>query len=274
MGNASRGDSSGRVALVTGAARGIGAATVAALARRGYSVAALDWCLGPHAGGLSGVTYPMASREDLHAVADRWPGQVVPHVVDIRDEGALRECVEATVRHHGKLDVVVAAAAVISGGAAVWETPTDHVRALLDVDVVGMWSTAAATVPHLLANSDPALCRFIAVASSAGTRALHGLGAYVVAKHAVVGLVRALAADLVGSGVTAVSVSPGSTRTRMLEATAALYALDGVEGFASAQLLRRIIDPAEVAEVIAFLCSDAGGVTNGSDIPVGGGFVG
>lgn len=95
-----------------------------------------------------------------------------------------------------------------------------------------------------------------------------------MAKHAVVGIVRALAADLVGTGVTAVAVSPGSTRTEMLDATAAVYGLADVESFATSHLLRRIIDPLEVAEVIAFLCSIYGAVANGADIPIGGGFTG
>ena len=156
----------------------------------------------------------------------------------------------------------------------MWETPVPHVQTLWDVDVMGVWNTAAVTVPRMLDGPDPGGCRFVAVASAAGTRGLFHLTGYGMAKHAVIGLVRGLAADLVGTGVTAVAVSPGSTRTSMLAATAALYGLDDVESFASAQLTGRLIDPAEVAEVIAFCCSRAGGATTGSVVSAEGGFRG
>ena len=101
---------------------------------------------------------------------------------------------------------------------------------------------------------------------------LHHLAAYNAAKHAVVGLVKGLAADLVGTGVTACAVSPGSTRTPMLQATAALYGLDDVDAFAANQLLRRILEPEEVAATIAFCCSREAVALNGSVVQADGGF--
>ncbi|MGV3563422.1 MAG: SDR family oxidoreductase, partial [Nocardioides sp.] len=143
---------------------------------------------------------------------------------------------------------------------------------LWDVDVKGVWNTAAATVPALLAGPDPAGARFVAVASAAAHHGLHHLAAYNAAKHAVVGLVKGLAADLVGTGVTACAVSPGSTRTPMLQATAALYGLDDVDAFATHQLLRRILEPEEVAATIAFCCSREAVALNGSVVRADGGF--
>ena len=83
---------------------------------------------------------------------------------------------------------------------------------------------------------------------------------------------KGLAADLVGTGVTAVAVSPGSTRTDMLTATAALYGESDVEGFAASTLVRRLLEPAEIAATVAFCCSVAGGVLNGSIVQADGGF--
>jgi NAD(P)-dependent dehydrogenase (short-subunit alcohol dehydrogenase family) len=146
---------------------------------------------------------------------------------------------------------------------------------LLDVDVVGVWNTAAATVPLMLGGPDPSGCRFVAVASAAGAHGLFHLSGYNVAKHAVVGLIRGLSADLVGTGVTAVAVSPGSTDTSMLTATAALYGLQGVEDFIASSSLRRILHPDEQAATIAFCCSVDGAGLNGSVVSVtGGGFTG
>ena len=103
----------------------------------------------------------------------------------------------------GRLDAVVAGAAVIAGGRPLWETPDGDLDLLWDIDVLGVWNTAAAAIPAMLAGPDPAGCRFVAVASAAGTRGLFQLAGYNASKHAVVGIVKGLAADLVGTGVTA-----------------------------------------------------------------------
>lgn len=263
-----------RVALVTGAARGIGAATVRALCGEGYGVLALDGCaaLGPGRG--AGVAYALATRDDLEELAAEHPDQVVTEVADVRDRPALDAAAARAVDHFGRLDAAVAAAAVITGGQPLWETPEAHLRTLWDVDVMGVWNTAAACVPRFLDGPAPQGCRFVAVASAAGTRGLHHLAGYGAAKHAVVGLVRGLAADLVHTGVTAAAVSPGSTRTAMLTATAALYDLDDVEEFRDSQLNGRLVEPEEVAALIAFCCSERGGVANGSVMSAEAGFRG
>jgi NAD(P)-dependent dehydrogenase (short-subunit alcohol dehydrogenase family) len=124
----------------------------------------------------------------------------------------------------------------------------------------------------MLDGPDPSGCRFVAVASAAGTYGLFNLAAYTTAKHAVVGLAKGLAADLVATGVTAVAVSPGSTRTDMLQATADLYGVPDPAVFASNQLLRRLLEPDEVAATIAFCCSVEGGVLNGGVVHADGGF--
>jgi SDR family mycofactocin-dependent oxidoreductase len=261
-----------RVALVTGAARGIGAATVRRLAGQGCAVLALDWC----AGDTPPVTlpYPMPSAADLERIAREAGDGVVPYRADVRDRAALGAAVATAVDTWGRLDVAVAAAAVMLGGRPLWETPADELEMLWRIDVVGVWNTAAAAVPAMLANPDPHGCRFVAVASAAGHHGLHRLAGYTTAKHAVVGLVRGLAADLVGTGVTAAAVSPGSTRTAMLDATAGLYRLDGVDAFTDHQLIRRLLDPDEVAAAVAFCCSREGAAVNGSVVHADGGFPG
>lgn len=259
----------GRVVLVTGAARGIGAATVRRLVAAGDRVVAVDAC----AGEVSGLPYALGTRGELEAVAaDAPPGTVVAHIADARDRVALAAAVRKGLDRWGRLDAAVAAAAVIAGGRPLWETPEEDLALLWDVDVRGVWNTAAVAVPAMLAGPDPHGCRFVAVASAAGTHGLHRLAAYNAAKHAVVGLVKGLAADLVGTGVTACAVSPGSTRTPMLAATASLYGLTEVDEFAENQLLRRILEPEEVAATIAFCCGRDAAAVNGSVVQVDGGF--
>lgn len=260
-----------RVALVTGAARGIGAATVRRLLQDGCSVVAVDACQGSDP---SAVThYPLADKRDLDALATELGDRVLPVVADVRDRDALSKAVATAVDRWGRLDVAVAAAAIIAGGHPLWETTEDELDLLWNVDAKGVWNTAAVTVPAMLDGPDPSGCRFVAVASAAGSYGLHRLSAYTTAKHAVVGIVRGLAADLVGTGVTAAGVSPGSTDTRMLEATAELYGLASAGSLAEHQLLRRVLTPEEIAETIAFCCSPAGGVVNGSIVHADGGFL-
>ena len=261
-----------RVALVTGAARGIGAATVRRLVAEGFYVLALDSVAGDDQRPAPG--YSLASRAELNALAAEHRDHVVSAVADVRDRLALASAVEATVQRWGRLDVAVAAAAVIAGGQPLWETPEAEFDLLWDVDVKGVWNTAAVTVPAMLRGPDPSGCRFVAIASAAGSHGLYWLSAYTAAKHAVVGIVRGLAADLVGTGVTAVAVSPGSTDTQMLAATAAIYGLGSVAELAKHQLLRRVLTPEEIAETIAFCCSPAGAVVNGTVVHADGGFPG
>jgi SDR family mycofactocin-dependent oxidoreductase len=161
---------------------------------------------------------------------------------------------------------------VIAGGRPLWETDHDLLDEVWDVDTRGVWNTAAAAVPAMLAGPDPSGGRFVAIASAAAHDGLFGLAAYNVAKHGVIGLVKGLAADLAGTGVTASAVSPGATRTPMLDATADLYGLPDAESFAAHQLIRRLLEPEEVAAAIAFCCSREGVVVNGSVVRADGGF--
>lgn len=242
-----------RVVLVTGAAGGIGAATVHRLAAEGHHVLAVD---------------------NRACALERLAGcqRVMTRVADVRDREALADCVETARDRWGRLDAAVAAAAVVAGGVPLWDTPEADLQLLWDVDVRGVWNTAAVAVPAMLANPEPAGCRFVAIASAAGSHGLYRLAAYNAAKHAVVGLVKGLAADLVGTGVTACAVSPGSTRTPMLAATAALYGMPDVDAFAGNQLLRRILEPAEVAATIAHCAGPDGALLNGSVVHADGGF--
>lgn len=253
-----------RVALVTGAGRGIGAATVRRLVADGVHVTALDWCAG------DAGPYPQATEADLKELAAE-SELVHPFVGDVRDVAALRAAVDDTVDRWGRLDVAVAAAGMVGGGLPLWETDPTDLDLLWDVNGRGVWNTAAAVVPAMLAGPDPAGCRFVAVASAAADRGLFHLAAYNAAKHAAVGVVRGLAADLVGTGITAVAVSPGSTDTAMLAQTASLYGVTTTD-LASHQLLQRVLQPAEVAATIALCCSREGAALNGSVVHADGGF--
>lgn len=260
-------------ALVTGAARGMGAAVTARLVRRGFHVVALDSCAGSPTDAAArrgaGAAYALATRADLEAVAAAYPGDVTPVVADARDLDAMTRVADGLADR--ELTVVVAAAGVIAGGAALWDTDNDVLDALWQADVVSVWNTAKVTLPLLLRREAAQRPAFVAVASAAGHHGLHHLTAYTMAKHAVVGLVKGLAADVVGHPVTVAGVSPGSTDTAMLAATAAIYGLPDTAELVRAQTIGRALAADEVAAVIEFACT-AGPVVHGSILHADGGF--
>ena len=255
-----------RVALVTGGARGIGAATVDALVAEGYGVVVVDRC-----SDLDGLSYPLATDADLDVMLTRHGDAVRAIKGDVRDLFVMTEAVGVAESVFGGLDVVVAGAGVATGGRLAWETTTEEVDLNTSVNVNGIHVTAQAAVPALLRRGAPRSGRFIAIASAAGVMANDRLAAYGASKHAAVGYIRGLAADLGMSGITANAVLPGSTRTALLEACAAFYELNSVEEFAVHHVNRRLLEPAEVAAAICFLASPESSAITGALIPVDGG---
>lgn len=255
-----------RVALITGAARGIGAATVQALAEQGWAVLAVDV-----AADDPTLPYPMGTKAELSIVVDtanRTAGQARAWIADVRDPDALAAAVAEAERSWGGLDAAVAAAGVIAGGVPLWEVPVAQQRAVLDVDLGGVINLARVAVPALLRRPKPRSGRFLAIASAAATRGLPMLAAYCAAKAGVAGLVRALGAELGGTGVTANAVSPGSTDTTILAESARLYGLASADAFAAQQPMHRLLDTTEVAAVIAFLAGPGSSGMTGAVVPV------
>ena len=262
------------VAVVTGAARGIGAAVAARLADRGLHVALVDL---PHdLSAEADHTGPWRHSlgTDLDAAAARCGARGHAHVADVRDPVALGRVVDEVVAHHGTIDVVVAAAGSQAGGAPVWETDDETWRWMIDTNLTGVFNLARATIPTMLDAPAPRRGRFVAIASAAAHTGLPLLSAYTAAKTGVLGLVRSLAAELGDTGITANAVCPGSTRGHMLEASAAIYGLARGEDFADQARIGRLIEPDEIAATIEWLCLDAPGALTGEVIDVDGGFRG
>jgi SDR family mycofactocin-dependent oxidoreductase len=258
-----RGPAPKRVAIVTGAGRGIGAATVQELVRAGWAVVAVD-----RASDDRRLPYPLATGEELRALSrDR----VEVLAGDVAKEPVLREAVAIAEERFGGLDAFIGAAGVIAGGAPLWEMPAAEVEAVLEVDLLAVITAARVCVPAMLRRPAPRDGRFIAVASAAATRGLPSLAAYCAAKAGVTGLIRALAADLRGTGITANAVSPGPTHTPMLAESARLYGLEAAASFAAQVPIERVLDPEEVAEFITWLAGPGGRGATGADFPFDGG---
>jgi len=252
------------VAVVSGAARGIGAAVAVGLAEQGASLLLIDAC-----SDQPGIGYPMPTGGDLEMIAQRCRQAGAADVEllceDVAGEDFAGRLSSALAGRTA--GAVVAAAGVIAGGPA-WATEQNAWSSMIEVNLHGTRRLAEATVPGMVAAGRG---RFVAIASAAALRAMPGLAAYSAAKAAVVGYVRALAADLAGTGVAANVVCPGSTRGSMLAESAALYDLPDQEAFAGQQLLRRILEPEEVAAAVVWLCGPGASALTGAVIPVDGG---
>jgi SDR family mycofactocin-dependent oxidoreductase len=250
-----------QLAVVTGAARGMGAAVARRLAAAGWSLVLVDACA-----PQPPLDYPMPSPADLDAVARDCREAGAPAaatlVADMGD-GAVRGKIRDLLG--GRAPAAAVAVAGVIAGHPAWRTPDEAFDLMLRVNLYGVRHLADACVPSMAAAGSG---KFVAVSSAAALRAMPQLAAYSAAKAAALAYVRSLAADLAGTGVTANVVCPGSTRGAMLDASAAIYSLAGADAFAGQALLRRLLEPDEVAAALAWLCSpDSGGLT-GAVIPV------
>jgi len=261
-----------RTTIVVGGGRGIGAATAVAVARRGDAVVVVD-----RSTDDPRLPYALAGPEDLEATvgaarAVSPAGAPIWGVVaDAADERSLAVIVAEAEQATGGVDSIVVTAGVVAGGVPVWEMPAEQVRAVLEGNLETVMAAARAGIPALLRRPEPRQGRFVAVASAAAARGLPMLAAYCAAKAGVVGFTRAVAAELRGTGVTANTVSPGSTDTPILAESARLYGLPGARSFAAQQPIERLIDPSEPAAVLAYLSGPDSGAITGADYAVDGG---
>ena len=263
--------SSRPVAVVTGAARGIGAAVAQVLAKNGW-----DLVLGDVSDpkSVAGLSYPLASQDDLQDSADACRDEGAEVVTAICDVRSAKDVNSLVALAGDRLQVAVAVAGIIATDGWAWEQSRESFDLDLAVNLYGVVNLAQAAIPVLLKSPTPHLCRFVAVTSSAGERGLPQLASYVAAKHAAEGFVKSLSADLGSTGITANTVLPGSTKTQLLNRTAVAYDLKSADGFIQNQRLGRSLEPSEIASAVAWLCSPAASGTTGLSLKVDGGFHG
>ena len=258
------------IALITGAGRGIGRACAVALATDGFDVLLCDIA----DAGSSELSYQLSTSEDLDETArlcSEVGAEATTAVVDVRDEATVRSAVDRIEPE--RLTAVVTAAGIMGPDGKAWELSTADINTDLAVNLHGIANVARVTAP-LLIEHQQGHGRFVAIASSAALRGLPRLSSYVAAKHAALGYVRSLAADLGPYGVTANAVLPGSTDTALLARSAKVYGVESAQQFAGNQRINRLIDPKEIASAVSFLCSERASAITGAAFSVDGGFIG
>lgn len=200
-----------KIALITGAARGIGRAQAVRFAEEGADIVAVDVC-----GPIDTVHVPSSTPDDLAETAslvERAGGRVVTEIVDVRDSEELRAAADRGAAELGGIDIVCATAGVTSRGTAV-ELSEAAWRTMLDVNLTGVWNTCTASAPHLISRGAGSM---VLVSSIAGLRGLIGVAHYTAAKHGVVGLMRSLAHDLAPHGVRVNCVHPTNVDTPLIQ---------------------------------------------------------
>jgi (+)-trans-carveol dehydrogenase len=265
----------GKVAFVTGAARGQGRSHAVRLAQEGADIIAVDICR-----GFADSTAPASTPEDLAETADMIKNldrRVVTEIVDVREYDALKTALDNAVEQLGRLDIVVANAGIGTTGVKLHKMREDIWNETIDVNLSGVWKTVKAGVPHLLAGGRGG--SIIITSSVGGTKAYPHVGHYIAAKHGVVGLMRTFAVELGAQNIRVNTVHPTHVNTPLLmnEPTYKLFRPDlenpGPDDLAPiCQSFHFLpipwVEPVDVSNAVLFLASDEARYITGVTLPV------
>lgn len=261
----------GKVAVITGAARGQGRAHALRLADEGADIIALDLCR-----QIDTVPYPMANSDDLATTADLVKSlgrQVFVAEVDVRDLAGMQEAVHNGVSQLGRLDIVIANAGTLNDTAPMWELTEKQFQDQIDVNLTGVWKTIKATVPVMLRQNEGGA--IILISSISGLTVELNVGHYAASKHGVNGLMRTLSGELAPHNIRVNSVNPTNVNTVMINNPRynQLFA-GGKEGATQEDALEALtamhalpvpfLDPADVSNAVVYLASDDGRYITGT----------
>jgi SDR family mycofactocin-dependent oxidoreductase len=266
----------GKVAFITGAARGQGRSHAVRLAQEGADIIAIDVCK-PIS---SSSEIPPSTADDLAQTADLVKAQnrrVVTAEVDVRDYDALKAAVDSGVEQLGQLDIIVANAGIGNGGNTLDKTSEDDWKDMIDVNLSGVWHTVKAGVPHLLSGGRGG--SIVLTSSVGGLKAYPHTGHYIAAKHGVVGLMRTFAVELGQHSIRVNSVHPTNVNTPMFmnEGTMKLFRPDlenpGPDDMkVVAQLMHVLpvgwVEPVDISNAVLFLASDEARYVTGLPLTV------
>jgi (+)-trans-carveol dehydrogenase len=266
----------GKVAFITGAARGQGRSHAIRLAQEGADIIAVDLT-----SQIGSVPYAMSTADDLAETVrevEKLDRRIIASQADVRDFDALKAALDDGVAQLGRLDIVAANAGIFSFGTMT-ELTEEQFRDMIDVNLIGVWHTAKAAIPHIRAGGRGG--SIILTSSTAGLTAMPNMGHYVAAKHGIVGLMRTLAVELAPESIRVNSLHPTSVDTDMIQ-NAAAYELFAPDLPASERTREVIaprfasltalpvpwIEPIDVSNGLLFLASDEARYVTGVTLPI------
>lgn len=264
----------GKVAFITGAARGQGRSHALRLAAEGADIIAIDICK-----PISSALYGLASDVDLKdttAAVEALGRRVCAYEADVRSFDELQQALADGVATLGRLDIVSANAGITSFGLTHELTETQW-QELIGVNLTGVWQTAKAAIPHLIEHGQGG--SIIITSSTCGSRAYENLAHYVAAKHGVIGLMKTMALELAKHSIRVNCVSPTQVDTPMImnEYAYRLFVPDLAhptrEDYAPASQSTNVlpipwVEPSDVSAAVAFLASDNARYITGINLPV------
>jgi SDR family mycofactocin-dependent oxidoreductase len=265
----------GKVAFVSGAARGQGRSHAVRLAQEGADIIAIDICK-----PIDNVPYPASTPDDLAETADLVKNhgrRIVTAQADVRDYAALKSALDSGAEQLGRLDIIVANAGIGNGGNKLHKIRENIWQDMIDINLSGVWKTVKAGVPHILAGERGG--SIVLTGSVGAHKALAHTGHYIAAKHGVVGLMRAFAVELGQHRIRVNSVHPSQVNTPMTmnEATFKLFRPDlenpGPDDFAPfSQMTHTLpvpwVEAADISNAVLFLASDESRYVTGVSLPV------
>ncbi|KMO81151.1 mycofactocin-coupled SDR family oxidoreductase [Mycolicibacterium chlorophenolicum] len=266
----------GKVAFVTGAARGQGRSHAVRLAEEGADIIAVDVCGPVSADSQIAPSTPadLAHTADLVKNLDR---RIVTSQIDVRDYGALEAALISGVEQLGRLDIVVANAGIGNGGQTLDKTSDEDWDDMIGVNLTGVWKTVKAAVPHLLSSGNGG--SIILTSSVGGLKPYPHTGHYIAAKHGVIGLMRTFAVELGQHFIRVNAVCPTNVNTPMFmnEGTMKLFRPDmenpGPDDLAvAAKFMHTLpigwVEPIDISNAVLFLASDESRYITGLPVTV------
>jgi (+)-trans-carveol dehydrogenase len=264
----------GKVAFITGAARGQGRSHAVRLAEEGADIIAVDVC-----GPVPGVDYEPSTPDDLEETARlvrKLGRRVVAREADVRDFAGLRAVLREGVSELGRLDIVCANAGILTMGQS-HEQSEDQWRTMLDINLTGVWHTTKAATPILIEQNQGG--SIIITSSTQGIRGSAGVSSYAAAKWGVTGLAKSIGKELAPYWVRVNTIHPTNVRTPMLDSAAIRKAFrpdlenptfeDAKDAYQTANVLPLPwVEPVDVSNAVLFLASDESRYITGVALPV------
>jgi (+)-trans-carveol dehydrogenase len=278
MTNDAVGRVAGKVAFITGAARGQGREHAVRLAEEGADIIGVDVCA-----DIEGVGYPGATEADLDetaALVEKSGRRIVTAKADVRDANSLTAALEQGVAQVGPIDIVVANAGISGTPAPAAMIERSAWQTMLDINLTGVWQTVAAALPHMTNGGGS----IILVSSMLGLRGGGYMAHYASAKHGLVGLMHSLSNELAPQWIRVNSIHPGNIRTPMLDNEQFRRMMrpdlpeptvdDAGEVVGQFHMLpKALIEPRAVSNAVLFLASDEAQYITGAALPIDAGAV-